>query len=132
MRPVSVRSDQARLRVREEMERQRLSQRDVAGLLGWSQSRVAKILTGRVQLVLDDLEALCFAVSLPLTEAVRDHGLEFCAEMTPTELRALESLRRTSDEDRAAILTLLRVRTKPAQPDRYAAPLKPPVLKRRS
>jgi len=90
---MDTRATAARRRLREEMKRKKLTQRDLAGMLDWSQSRVAKILTGRVGLLVDDLESLCFALGLTLTEAIRDHGLEFAAEMTPTELRILETMR---------------------------------------
>ncbi len=106
---MQTRSDQARARLREEMTRLKLTQRDVANLLTWSQSRVAKVLTGRVGLSLDDLGALCFALNLSMTEVVRDHGMEFCAEMTPTELRALETLRAMSPAERDAMITVMGV-----------------------
>lgn len=86
------------------MARKRLSQRDLAGILGgWSQSRIAKLLTGRVQMTLPDLESLCFAVGISVTEAVRDRGMEFCAEMTPRELRRFETLRRFPESYRNTI-----------------------------
>jgi len=120
-----IRSDQARLRVREEMERQKMSQREMSDLLKWSQSRVAKILTGRVELTLDDLEALCFAVGLSVTEAVRDHGMEFCAEMTPTELRILERMRQLPQPVTDSLLQLLDVKTNTRQQERRAAQPRP-------
>lgn len=86
-------SQRARLRLREEMTKKHLNQTDVAGLLGWQQGRVSKILNGRIGLDVDTLGDLCFALSVPITEVLRDRGLEFCAEMTPTELRLLERLR---------------------------------------
>ncbi len=128
--PMESRSSQARLRIREEMERQKLSQREVADLLKWSQSRVGKILTGRVGLDLDDLDALCFALGISLTEAVRDRGLEFCAEMTPTELRFLERIRQLDQTTREAVFQLLDVKTKTRPQDRRAAPLTKKLAKR--
>jgi len=86
-------ADRARNRIREEMARKNLNQADIADLLKWTESRVSKILHGRTELGVNELEALCFATGLTLTEAVRDHGLEFCAEMTPTEMRMMELLR---------------------------------------
>ena len=62
-------------------------------------------------------------MGISLTELVRDHGLEFCAEMTPTELRALENLRRLPQADRDAYVHLLKARAS-ALPDRHARPLK--------
>lgn len=83
----------ALLAIREEMERKGISQADIAGQLQWLPARTSKVLHGKLPLTVDDLEALCFAVGLSPTEAVRDRGLEFCADMTPTELRILERLR---------------------------------------
>jgi transcriptional regulator with XRE-family HTH domain len=114
-------SEQVRLRLREEMDRLDLSQRDVANLLKWSQSKVAHQLTGRVEMSVDDLAELCFALNLNPTEAVRDRGMEFCAEMTPTELRILERIRQLPPPVLAAIMTLLDVRTKTRPEDRHAA-----------
>lgn len=102
-------SERARLRIREEMARKHLSQRDLAGILDWSQSRISKNLNARIELGLDDLAAMCFGVGLSLTEAVRDHGLEFCAEMTPTELRVLERFRQLPPPIMEAVMTLLQV-----------------------
>jgi transcriptional regulator with XRE-family HTH domain len=94
-------SEQVRLRLREEMARQELSQRDVAGILTWSQSRVAHLLTGHVEMSIDDLAEFAQAVGVPPTEIIRDRGMEFCAEMSPTELRFLERMRQlTTDTTR--------------------------------
>jgi transcriptional regulator with XRE-family HTH domain len=86
-------NDRTRRRIRDAMAAHKLSQQEVADMLKWTQSRVAQKLTGRTPITLDELEALAFAVGIQPTEAVRDRGLEFCAEMTPTELRTLEILR---------------------------------------
>ena len=61
-------------RIREEMHRRKLSQVDLANLIGWTQSKVSKVLHGETELTVEDLAALCFGVSLRLTEAVRDQG----------------------------------------------------------
>jgi len=122
IRRMSVRSDQARLRLREEMERQRLSTRDVAGILTWSQSRVQKLLAGRVELGVDDLEALCFALNLSLPEVVRDHGMEWVAELTPTELRFLQALRELEPGVRDSFLRFLEVKIEHAR--KHASPIK--------
>lgn len=86
-------SEAVRLRLREEMSKKQMSQRDVAGLLQWSQSRVAHLLTGRVELGVDELEGFAFALGLRVTELVRDRGMEFVTEMTPSELRLFEFIR---------------------------------------
>jgi transcriptional regulator with XRE-family HTH domain len=100
-------SEQVRLRLREEMDKQKVSQRDLAGLLGWSQSRVAHLLTGRVEMSIDDLAEMAFGLSMSVVEAIRDRGLEFMAEMTPTELGALNALRALPQADRDAIIQIL-------------------------
>jgi transcriptional regulator with XRE-family HTH domain len=102
-------SDRVRLRLRDEMTRKRLSQRDLAGLLEWSQSRVAHLLTGRVTMTVDDLSALAFAVSLSPLELVRDQGLEFVADLMPSELRILQAVRALPEKDREAFLRVLRI-----------------------
>lgn len=124
-------NERVRRRLKEEKERRDLSERDLSGILNWSQSRVAQKLGGRTPITLDELEALCFGLSLLPSEAVRDRGLEFCAEMTPTELRALEALRSATEATRGAILTLLHVKSTTALPERFAGPLKDKHVKRR-
>jgi transcriptional regulator with XRE-family HTH domain len=126
--PMPQPSEHVRLRLREEMAKKDMSQRDVAGILGWSQSKVAHILNGRVELNVDDLAEFCFGVGLSLTEAVRDRGMEFCAEMTPTEMRFLELLRSMTQADRDAFFQLAGARMKTEQ--RRALPSK--IVKKRA
>lgn len=114
------RSEDVRLRIRDEMARQKVSQRDVADLLGWSQSKVAHILTGHVEMNVDDLAEMCSALRLSLTEAVRDRGLEFCADLTPTELRMLERLRQLPAAAMDAVMLLLDIKKRPNAPERHA------------
>lgn len=102
-------SEQVRLRIREEMERKDMSQRDVAGILDWSQSRVAHLLTGRVEMCVDDVQGFAFALGFLPTELVRDRGLEFCAEMTPTEFRLFERIRQLTPDQRQALMTIVNV-----------------------
>lgn len=83
----------ALMRIREEMTERKISQRDLAEALNCSQGRVAKIMGGGVNLRFNDLAILAAAVKLPLVETVRDRGLEFYAEMTPSEVRLLERIR---------------------------------------
>lgn len=123
-------NDRVRRRLRDEMTDRNLSQQDVADLLKWTQSRVAQKLTGRTPITLDELEALAFAVGLSLPELVRDHGLEFCAEMTPTELRMFQLLRKLPINVRDSVFTLLRVPSS-SKPDRHAKPLKRAIGKGR-
>jgi transcriptional regulator with XRE-family HTH domain len=102
-------NDTVRERIREELRRKGWSTRDCAGLLDWSQSRVAKLLAGRVEFSVNELEAFCTLLHLRPTEIVRDRGLEFCREMAPSDLRLFETLERDPD-GKAAILYLLNLR----------------------
>lgn len=92
--PPMTPADRAIVRIREEMTARNLSQRDLAERLRCSQGRIAKLLNGRVAIRVNDLDELAMAVGLPLAEVIRDRGLEFYAEMTPTEVRMIEQLRR--------------------------------------
>jgi len=118
-------SDRAIQRLKDEMERKNLNQTDVAALLGWEPSRVSKILTRKIELKVDDLALLCFALNLSLVEVVRDHGLEFCAEMRPAELRILERLRQLPPHVFEALITLLSVRATTRLEPRSATKKKP-------
>lgn len=99
-------AERALQRIREEMTERKLSQRDLADELKCSQSRVAKILNGGVNLRVNDLATLAAAVRITLTETVRDRGLEFYAEMTPTELRLLERIRQRPEVLEALLVIL--------------------------
>lgn len=100
-------AERARRRVREELDRLGVTQRDICGQLKWSQAKVAQKLTGRTPWTLDELDSLCFIAGIPATEAVRDRGLEFCAEMTPSEMRLLEVWRKMSQADRDAYFQIM-------------------------
>ena len=118
-------ADQARDRLREEITTKRLSQKDLEGLLGegWSQSRISKILCGTTELTVNDLAALCFALSLSVVEVLRDPGFEFVAEMTPLELRILERFRAVTQAERDAYAIILEMRLARPQGPRPALPL---------
>lgn len=108
----STLSERVREFLRIEAKKRGLSHRDISELLGgsaagWSASRVTKNLTGRVELGVDELSALCFALSLSVVEVVRDHGYEFAAEMTPTELRALQQIRSLPKHLNESVLMLI-------------------------
>lgn len=102
--PIETVADRVRVRLLEQMRKQKVSQRDLSGLLGgtragWSHGRVAKILTGRTDLKVDDLAAICFVLDFSIVEALRDRGLEFMAEMTPSELDVLTLMRERNAVD---------------------------------
>lgn len=117
--------DRARRRVREELDRRGVTQPDIAGQLRWSQSKVAQKLTGRTPWTLQELEGLCFVAGLSPIEAIRDQGLEFCTDMTPTEFRLFERLRQLTPVQLDAIMTVLDVVGNTRQQERRAAPPKP-------
>jgi transcriptional regulator with XRE-family HTH domain len=110
-----------RRRIMEELTRRNMSQRELADQLKWSQSKLGKVLTGRTALDVNDMEAVCRELRLSVVEAVRDQGLEFCADMTPSELRILERIRQLPDTIEA-IMVLLDVRRNTRQQSRHAAP----------
>jgi len=101
------------------MAEKHYTQRDVAGLTGWSQSRIAKVLSGRTAIDIDELGEFCAAIGLSLVETVRDPGMEFVADLAPLELRVLERFRAIDPKLQEAVLTILNVK-KPTAPQRYA------------
>ncbi len=115
-------AQRVRRRIREELDRKKIVQTDIAGQLQWSQAKVAQKLNGRTPWTLDELEGLCFIAGISPVEAIRDRGMEFCAEMTPTELRMLEHFRKLAPTVRDAYLTLLNIKNVEA---RQATPRKP-------
>lgn len=100
-------ADRAILRVKEEMTRLNLSQRDLAKRLKCSQGRIAKMITGRQKLQVNDLAMLAEAVGLTLSETIRDRDLEFFAEMSGIEVDILLTYRKKSMEMKRAFMTFL-------------------------
>ena len=117
--PSPTLNDRVRERLKDEKALKKFSERDMAAWLQWSQPKVAQKLGGRTDITLNELEALCSVLGIPPSEAVRDRGLEFCAELTPTELRHLETLRNMAPADREAFLHLAGTK-KAVGPERYA------------
>jgi transcriptional regulator with XRE-family HTH domain len=119
-----------RQRLRLRMAEKRVVQREMAALLGWSQSRVAKVLSGRTAVDVDELGEFCSALGMSPVETVRDPGLEFVADLTPYELRVLERFRAIDPKLQDAVAIILNVK-KPTTPQRYAKdPHKPGRLPR--
>lgn len=100
-------AERARMRLKEEMHVRDITQRDLADELTkrtgekWTQSRIGKVLTGRVALHVDDLALVSDCIGVSVIEVLRDRGLEFYAECTPTEVRLLEWLRRRPQQARS-------------------------------
>lgn len=103
-------NDRARARLKEQKTHLGFSERDLAGMLGWSQARVAQKFCGRTPITLNELDAFCTVLNLSPTEVVRDPGLEFVADLTPTELRLLERVRQLPPVLRESVLNLLEIR----------------------
>lgn len=105
-------SERIVLRIRDEMNARKISQRELADLLTrktgevWTQSAVGKVLTHYVKLQVEDLSAICRCIGLTMTEAVRDPTLEFYAEMRPSELTLFHRLRRRPDLVNLILATL--------------------------
>jgi transcriptional regulator with XRE-family HTH domain len=94
-------TSRALARIRDAMKEHGVSQRALAERLGCSQGRVAKILKGRIRLTVEDLEQVAKAVGLPLVETIRNRGVEFFAELTPSELKVIEAMRQSPQLQRA-------------------------------
>lgn len=105
-------ADRIRHRLKDEMQARGLSQRDVALLITeqtgerWNQADVQKIVSGYIELKMNDLAAIADAIGITLCEAVRDPGREYVADLTPSEVRLLQRLQRRP-EMLDAIMTLL-------------------------
>src|SRR6185369_12540323 len=110
---------------REELDRKGVTQPDIAGQLQWSQSKVAQKLTGRTPWTLQELESLCFVAGLSPIEAIRDQGLEFCTDMTPTEFRLFERLRQLTPSQLDAVIVLIDVASNTRAQERRAAAPRP-------
>lgn len=115
-------NERTRQRLRDAKGTEKLSVRDIAGIVKWPPSRVAQKFSGRTPITLDELETLCFALGIQPTEAVRDRGLEFVAEMTPTELRLLELIRRLPKPAYDGLLHFMQVNPKLDAEPRGATP----------
>jgi len=92
-------STRIRGRLKDELRERDISQRELADKLTrdtgvqWNQAKIGKVLNGDVELKVDDLDAIARSLGIFISEAVRDRGLEFYAEMTPTALRMLTVFR---------------------------------------
>jgi len=108
-------SVEVRSRLREELAKRKLSARAAAKHLGWHPSRVYHLLDGTVEMCVDDLEGFAIILNMRPTELVRDRGLEFAAEMTPTEYRFYERIRELTPQQIDAAMTMLSIMAPPAR-----------------
>jgi hypothetical protein len=102
-------NERARERLGEEKDKKHVTIADLAAWCRWTGSKVHQKLLGRSAMTLDEFDTLCHALDIRPTEVLRDRGLEFCAEMTPTEMRELEQLRRLPRHAREMIQMYLRI-----------------------
>jgi transcriptional regulator with XRE-family HTH domain len=104
-------AERVRQRVIALMEDLDLSQRQLAERVGRTQPWVAKVVRGPKRggqdVRLEDLDDLAMALGVTAVEMVRDPGLEFVADLTPSEMRILEQLRRIPQTGFDAVRTLL-------------------------
>lgn len=100
-----------RTRLRDELAQRKISQRALAERLErqtgdvWTQSRIGKVLTGSVELRVQDVADICAVSGISLVEMVREPGREYVADLTPSELRLVNAARRAP----ARILAMLQL-----------------------
>lgn len=123
---MSLLSERALRRIREEMRAKRISQPDLASMMGTHQSWISKLMTGFADLKLDTLAEICLHLGLPVSEVIRDQGMEWYAEMTPTEKRVFDAYRALTPDEKDLFERLL-YRARPAPPveRRHATEPKP-------
>jgi transcriptional regulator with XRE-family HTH domain len=99
-------------RVRERMKRwmdvTQVGQREFASDLKKTQVWLQKILSGENDVRLKDLDAVADAMRTTASELVRSEDERYQLELTPTEVRLLENLRRRP-EAFAGLASLLRI-----------------------
>jgi hypothetical protein len=92
--------------IRDALDSGAISQRALAEEMQCSQGRVGKILTMRTKLRLEDLEAMARVAKVTLVELVRERGREFVADLTPTELAWLHTIRQLTTVIQAHLFAL--------------------------
>ena len=99
--PVADRPQNPAQRVRERMRRwmqtTQLGQRDFAKDLAKSQVWLQKVLGGENSVRLKDLDAVARAMRTTASELVRTEEERYQLELSPTEVRIVEQLRRKPD-----------------------------------
>lgn len=103
-------AERVRERMRRWMETANLDQRTFAGDLKKSQVWLQKVLTGENQVRLRDLDQIADAMRTTTTELVRSDEERYTLELTPTEVRIVEALRRLRADVLDAFLKLLDAR----------------------
>lgn len=118
-----------RERMRAWMETTQVGQREFAGDLQKSQVWLQKVLTGENHVRLKDLDEVAHAMRTTSSELVRSKEDRYQLELTPTEVRILEKLRRRPEAFQAvaALLQINAISTAPTS----TAEAKPSRKKRR-
>ena len=92
-------ADHIRLRFRELLHEKGVSQSTLCERLEkrtgerWRESRLSKLLNGRIVFVVDDLVLMAECADISLVELFRAKGREFVADLAPSELRVLHAMR---------------------------------------
>lgn len=92
-------ADHVRLRFRELLHEKGVSQSVLCARLQartgerWRESRLSKLLNGRIVFVVDDLVLMAECADISLVELFREKGREFVADLSPSELRVLNAMR---------------------------------------
>jgi transcriptional regulator with XRE-family HTH domain len=112
--PFSLR-DRVIERLRAEKERLQWSDRHLAEVLGYSQSKVTQKLNRRVTMTVDELGFFCRVLQISPTETVRDPALDFCAELTPLEMQMLKQFRQLDEATREVVVRLIAGGSRPVK-----------------
>ena len=87
-------AERVQARLRRWLDTTGLSQREFAADLQRSQVWLQKVLAGKIRVTLKDLDRVARAMRTTASELVRTEEERYQLELTPTELRLLEALRR--------------------------------------
>jgi transcriptional regulator with XRE-family HTH domain len=99
-------AERIRERMRRWMDTTQLDQRTFAEDLGKSQVWLQKVLSGENSVRLKDLDRLAEAMRTTASELVRSNEERYQLELSPTEVRVIEQLRRAPDTYRAITILL--------------------------
>ena len=96
-------ADPLRLRLRQMLQDKGISQSRLCQLLTaatgepWLIQRMGKLLNGQILLRVEDLVLMARAADISLVEIVREPGKEFMADLTPSELKMIHTMRDRPD-----------------------------------
>lgn len=126
-------AERVRDRMRHWMDTTHTGQREFAADLKKTQVWLQKILKGENHVRLKDLDQIADAMRTTASELVRGEDDRYTVEVTPTELRILENLRR-SEEVLRGIMSILHLKDvpepKPGPTKKRGRPLNSELAKR--